>query len=674
VINTTTQNKQDELFIDSLNLDFGTILEKIILGGIIFILALPLIGDYGLTLFPVGRDIIFKLTVEFLIILSLLFWTLKNWTLIENWKLKIENLKAEARSPLIMSLVIFWIIMLAATATSVQQSFSIWGNIYKNQGFMTWSHYVLFFFILITFLSDKKYWKFLINTVILVGMVVGLISLWQMLKNGFTSMPSATLNNSNYLAAYLVLLIPVTLAFFLRKKSYFLGAALTLQAIALLATQTRGAYLGLVIALFVFSFLYLKYIKNCKKSKLLTVFIVTPMLLAAFYILLALTPARQYIQEKFPSSVRFLDIKSIYNTGGPRLEAWQAGWHAMLNKPILGYGPENFFVAFDEFYSGSQDHNGSLAIEGSLWESWFDKAHNFIFDIGVTTGFLGLFAYMAIFASAIWLLFRRLSVVPPSQKASEGHSSGQWLVIYTGLIASFVGYLVQNLFGFDTTVPGIYLVFFLAFANFTTTRSRKQVMREKQSPKIFNFQFSIFIKITTAGQPLVFISLLVLFALSIFSLKLHINILNANHQLNFAEVLSRAGQIDQSFAAYEKGLKYNASPINPNLRRRYGVIALAYYDAVKSQCADKFDQKKCEEFSKDSKKYLARALELQKENAVGEWPRFTRNYIYAAQISHILGYYKESDIFFEKALELSPNRKSINIEWERLQKEREGVK
>ena len=659
-----TQTHQNELFIDSLNLDFGTILEKIILGGIIFILALPLVGDYGLTLFPIGRDVIFKLTVEFLVILSLLFWTLKNWGLIENCKLKIENF-----SPITLSLLVFWIIMALATLFSTQQSFSIWGNIYKNQGFITWSHYIFLFLLLITFVKEKKHWQLLINTAILIGVVIGLISLWQMLRDGITSMPSATLNNSNYLAAYLVLLIPVTLAFFLKNKSYFLGTALALQSIALIATQTRGAYLGLLCSLFIFAFLYFK-------NKRVVIF--APILLIALYILIILTPARQYIQEKIPSSVRFLNIESIYNTGGPRLEAWQAGWHAMLNKPILGYGPENFFVAFDEFYSGSQDHNGSLAIEGSLWESWFDKAHNFIFDIGVTTGFLGLFAYIAIFSSAIWMLFRRLSVV-----------SGQWSVVYAGLIASFVGYLVQNLFGFDTTVPGIYLVFLLGYANFihnSPLHPPLTLSGENSAQSLVVGSPSLSVRERTGGvsyrkqarRIFFFCSILLLSSLFITSLKLHIDILSANRQLNLAEVLSKSGRLDESFAAYEKGLKYNASPINPNLRRRYAVIALAYYNAIEERCGSNvtgsdpvtLSLEQCEEFSKDSKKYLSRALELQQKNAAGEWQRFTRNYIYAAQISHILGDYENSDKFFEKALELSPNRTSINTEWARLREER----
>ena len=146
---------QDELTISLPRLDFASNLEKIILAGIIFILALPLLGDYGLWLFPIGRDVIFKLSVEFLAILALVFWSLKNLDLFKNLKFKIKNFK----DPIALSLLLFWIIMLASTINSVQPDFSLWGNIYKNQALMTWTHYILFFLLLIGFLHDKKHWQ-----------------------------------------------------------------------------------------------------------------------------------------------------------------------------------------------------------------------------------------------------------------------------------------------------------------------------------------------------------------------------------------------------------------------------------------------------------------------------------------------------------------------------------
>ena len=659
---------EQELKLPDLNIQ--SFIEKTILAGIAFVLVLPLLGDYGLWLFPIGRDIIFKLTVEFLLVLALVLWLFKNLKLFENWKLKIGDLK----TPIALSLLSFWVIMALATIFSVQSDFSLWGNIYKNQGLITWTHYVIFFFLLVGFLINKAYWRILLNIAVAIASLVSLIALWQVLGSGISFRASATLNNANYLAAYLILLAPLTFSMLIKHPSFFLGIASFLQIFALLATQTRGGYLGLAIAMIVFAVLYLRYIRGLPKTKLLLWVAGPILLLLATYYLLLTTNAGQSFQQKLPDFTdRFSNYQNILSDYAPRLEAWQAGWHGMLEKPMLGYGPENFFVAYDSFYSGSLDNTGSLAKEGSLWESWFDKAHNFIFDIGATMGFLGLFAYLAIFASAIFVLSRKLTI------------------IRIGLIAGFAGYLAQNLLGFDTIVPGIYLMFLLAYSSKLGESTLQQEAFRRPSGHGSAVEAESEAENRTArvslGRATVSfcvkyflpaILMFLLFVIFIASIKLHTDMLKANHELNLAEKLVQTGRINAGFAAFEKGLEYNSPPINPNLRRRYAVIALAYYDAVEKNCPDKstgsdpvdLSDEQCEKLFGDSKKYLARALELQKENADAEWPRFTRNYIYAAQISHILGNYEESDAFFEKALELSPTRASIYKEWARLLEER----
>ncbi|MBI1888489.1 MAG: O-antigen ligase family protein [Candidatus Spechtbacteria bacterium] len=630
------QKDDFELALPSLNL--SRILEKIIMGGILFILALPVLGDYGLTLFPLGRDVIFKLIVEFLILAVFLKKILDSRESPPGQENRLDFSKI--LSPLALSLLAFFIVMTLATLASVQPEFSLWGNIYKNQGLLTWIHYLLFFVLLLTFLKNPRHWRIGLYLMIWIATAVSLIAVFQLLQNGMAFRAFSTLNNSNYLASYLLLISPVSFAFFLEKKSFLLGISSLLQFIALISTQARGAILGIIAATLVFATLYLIYQKKATKRKVLA-FVAVPFLtLLACYALLVFTPQGEKIQRKLPAFTnRFLSIQGFLSSSAPRLEAWRAGLKGILEKPLLGYGPENFFVAYDQFYSGFLDHTGSLEKDGSLWESWFDKAHNFIFDIGATSGLLGLFAYASMFIFAMYILFKNLFTLQGTK------------LISIGLISSLVGYLVQNLLGFDTTVTGICLMFFFAYSLFLDPRGKTYTTAPlRQGIWLFGF-------------------IIVTFFFAV-SLKIHFDILKANYQLNRAEILAQKGRMDDAFGAFEKGLAYHSPPINPNLRRRYAVISLAYYDAVKKHCESAVDEK-CEQLFADSKKYLARALVLQQENAAKEWPRFTRNYIYAAQISHILGDYENSDIFFKKALELSPHRASISTEWSRLKKARE---
>ncbi|HOU41150.1 MAG TPA: O-antigen ligase family protein, partial [Promineifilum sp.] len=73
-------------------------------------------------------------------------------------------------------------------------------------------------------------------------------------------------------------------------------------------------------------------------------------------------------------------------------------------RPILGYGPETMYVAYNRFYPPElatvEARNASP-----------DRSHNETFDALVITGLLGLVAWQALFLSVILFAFRALGVV-----------------------------------------------------------------------------------------------------------------------------------------------------------------------------------------------------------------------------------------------------------------------
>jgi len=83
-----------------------------------------------------------------------------------------------------------------------------------------------------------------------------------------------------------------------------------------------------------------------------------------------------------------------------RLVVWETGWQGFLDRPWLGWGPENFNLVFARHYNpciGSPECSG---------ENWFDRAHNMIIDTLAETGIAGLLSYIALFTAALWLLWR----------------------------------------------------------------------------------------------------------------------------------------------------------------------------------------------------------------------------------------------------------------------------
>jgi len=83
-------------------------------------------------------------------------------------------------------------------------------------------------------------------------------------------------------------------------------------------------------------------------------------------------------------------------------------------------------------------------------ETWFDRAHNVVVDTLAETGIIGLVAYLAVFAAALWLLWR------PVFKKGEG------LPQAAAFTALFAAYFVQNLTVFDMALS--YLMFYLCLA------------------------------------------------------------------------------------------------------------------------------------------------------------------------------------------------------------------
>ena len=290
------------------------------------------------------------------------------------------------------------------------------------------------------------------------------------------------------------------------RNSYFWISIYSLFIIinlfVLLLSGTRGAYLGLLAGIIVF--LIISVIKNlwgdrknlpppyplCVRgaeegacASRISVF--TPLvkggwgvripaviLLVIFIFVGVLFLARDNAFIKNNSTLSRLTSFSLSDiTIQSRLLLWQESWRAWQSRPILGFGPENFSIAANKYF------DARLA----KYEAYsFDRAHNFIFDHGVETGWLGLLSYLMMIGAAGWALV--LFVIPAPhqvwdklQRKSEIYSSlsvkgggegfsskPESLLIFLSLL---VAYFVQNFFIFDSFVSYLMLFFTLAIIN-----------------------------------------------------------------------------------------------------------------------------------------------------------------------------------------------------------------
>ena len=130
----------------------------------------------------------------------------------------------------------------------------------------------------------------------------------------------------------------------------------------------------------------------------------------------------------------------------------------------------------------------------------------------------------------------------------------------------------------------------------------------------------------------------------------------ANQYVNRAEAYAQYMDFGRAFQEYENALDLNTHTLNPYTRYRYGMTALSYGRLARYFGVDL------------EKSALERAIRMQEENQIFEWPEFTRNYTVAGQLANALfedgeeGYEVAAEEYFGKALSLSPYRPSIYLD------------
>ncbi len=574
--------------------------------GFFIILALPLLNLQPWFSPPDwGKTIVFRIILSILILIFLREVLSKKQFAINPF----EKLRASTSLPFWLLLSLFGIFFLA-TIFSQNMHFSLWGNPYRSGGFVNFAFYIIF--AILTFLILRKEdWKKIWNFNIVIGILVSTIAIFQqfgIFSNIFIPAAteiSSTIGGPIFLGIYLLLLIFLTLSFGLKeknlKKKIFYFISLFIFIFVILLTGSQAAYLGLVFGLFYFLFFYPKKIVLFK-------------ILGGVLIILGLFGV--YFLKTHPdlSLRKNYIIQNIvqWKIDLSRISSWKISLKALKDKPLLGYGPENYPIAFDKFYDPSLP---------GLSSSWWDRAHNFIFDIGVTAGIPALIIYLSLFG----VLFFRL------QKKKRKRSNP---IICHGIQATFLAYLAANFFSFDTFSS--YLISFL-FISFSLALISEDIPEK-------NFSFNI------KGKDLI-ISLL-LFGSIWLIWSFNIRPLQINKEIKIARYQAKNGDYQGALNRMETLLGSHTF-LDHYLR-------LNYIDII-NECLEKS--------SEPVQELLAqKAIKILKEN-VKIRPLYTRNWLLLGNYTNVLiekgrrDFKTEANYYFEKANELSPKRQEVFIGW-----------
>ncbi len=410
------------------------------------------------------------------------------------------------RTPLDIPILLFLLSQIISTIFSMDSHLSLWGYYSRfNGGLLSTISYIFLYF---TFVSNLQFKHVMRN--LFVSLIAGfIVALW-----GFPShfgydptcylfrgsldvscwtdafQPKvrifSTLGQPDWLAAYLALLIPLSVAYALKKYftihshtkpslKFFLSPVFIMLYILTLLfyvdltfTLTKAGFDAFWLGIFIFWIIL--FIKQIIPRNILLIcfslFTLSFLILNFFFgipigelykFTLPVIQAQQQAAKTNPSTqaqpatpaqsqaaAPAGDLGST-DSGKIRLFVWQGAIDVWKNYPLFGSGVETFAFAYYKYRPVG--HN-----ETSEWDFLYNKAHNEYLNYLATTGIFGLGTYLVIIFLFLYLTFKHLL-----QTKDGDHTSLTKSLLITGLVAGYITILITNFFGFSVVIMNEYL-------------------------------------------------------------------------------------------------------------------------------------------------------------------------------------------------------------------------
>jgi len=358
-------------------------------------------------------------------------------------------------TPLVKAVLIFGVILFISALLGVDFYYSLFSGNERMEGVFGIWYFIIFFLIIATtfdYLKIEKILKIQIGIGILYSIIailaysgIGTITA-QMTGNrlaGYTGNPS-------FFATYLLFNAFLALYFYFRQYTFdgersriinwwlivFLG-----QSFLLFATLTRGAMMGYLISIV---FIALGIIFLSKEKVLLPFKKISIIFLIGILVLSVFTFSAKNTDFVKNNKIlgRFSSISLTDPTALSRLFSAGTAWKSFLQKPLFGWGPENYEAAYITNFNPE-------VLKYLPEDFYFDRAHNKPMGVLATNGIFGFLSYLSIFGIAFYFL-------------NKLRRKKEWFLPSLALGGGLIGYFIQNIFIFDFHES--YLMFFLLLA------------------------------------------------------------------------------------------------------------------------------------------------------------------------------------------------------------------
>jgi putative inorganic carbon (HCO3(-)) transporter len=526
------------------------------------------------------------------------------------------------RTILDIPLLFFLGSQLISTVLSIDPATS-WLGYYSrfNGGFLSTLCYSLLYWAFVSNLDRKSTLRtlYLVLTSALIVSLYGILEHFGIDKNVWVQDVQlrvfSTLGQPNWLAAYLVALIPITWAQVITNhqlpitnklsggkifNSFVYFGLSILFFWTLLFTKSRSGLLGIAVADIVFWVLsYLKIGKGalkpfviCHLSFIIICLISGSQFSPSLSTLIGKSGNKQ--TANVPMASTALESGGT-ESGVIRKIVWKGALDVWRHYPVFGSGVETF--AYSYYLYRPIEHNLT-----SEWDFIYNKAHNEFLNIAANSGAVGLMSYLALigftFITFIKLIINNSNLIAITNNLKSGqrkflvsNPGSELLVINLALLAGYTSLLVTNFFGFSVVPTQLFFFLFPAFSIVISTEyavqtNEKQKVSTQQKIGVFCVLCTVFYVLFSVGK--------YWYADTRYKLGKNYNAaggfdvaakyliqaisLEPNQPLYHAEIagtFASQAKPDSSAAIAEINRAVTLSPANVNLRRvEYGVLVM----------------------------------------------------------------------------------------------------
>ncbi len=209
----------------------------------------------------------------------------------------------------------------------------------------------------------------------------------------------------------------------------------------------RGTMLAIVAGSFFTALTYL-FLSQKRKLRIFSVSLLGVGVIVFGVLWAQLINPNTFIHQKFAEGAR-----------ATRFIFWDVAQKAMDERPILGYGWENYPISFQKYF------NPQVLTQNNSFEGWVDRAHNIYFDVGSTTGYPGIIMYALLILSIIYTIY----IAYKKDKLSRIQAS-----IFIGWVFAYVA---NNLFTFDSNIS--LMTLFVLIGIIYSLSSQNEIMHTK---------------------------------------------------------------------------------------------------------------------------------------------------------------------------------------------------